>query len=332
VLVEALLRHVGVRAGFDARAAILLTGARGDDHDRQRGMGGVGTDRPGQLQPVELGHLEVGHDQRDAGLTAQRLQRLPPVTGGHHLVPGGLQDAPLQLAHGERVLDHEHLGSRAPAGRGFRLAPGSALEAADQRRGFEQQRDPPVPQDGGPEVALSQAEQRAERLHHDLLLAQQLVTGHDPAATAGGQEQAWRLGLKWRRLRIRSQQRGDVAHRQRPPPYVQCGPALQRQHVRRLHHFFHRGQRDPEHRAAAVEQQHVENRQGEREQQRHLRALAGLAAHLEASAQRLHVRLDRVEPDPPARQVGDLPSGGVARAREQLRQRSLVPGLLDHLL
>src|SRR5260370_579199 len=49
--------------------------------------------------------------------------------------------------------------------------------------------------------------------------------------------------------------------------------------------------------AGAVEEEHGQQRERERQQQDDLGSRAGLAVHLEAAAERLDVRLDRIEAD-----------------------------------
>ena len=99
---------------------------------------------------------------------------------------------------------------RAVPGPGPRAA--GPPRAVGQRRRLDEQRDPAVAEDRGPEVAAHAGQQRAERLDHDLLRAEQAVAGHHGPPAAAGDHDPRRVAAE--RRRGRAQERGQVGDRQ----------------------------------------------------------------------------------------------------------------------
>jgi hypothetical protein len=54
-----------------------------------------GADRPGQLQAVQAGHLEVGQHQGDVVFLVECPQRFDPVPRRYDAISNGFQDAAL---------------------------------------------------------------------------------------------------------------------------------------------------------------------------------------------------------------------------------------------
>ena len=66
------LQQVGVRAGVHRQTAHVVTLDRRDHDDRQTLKRRIGSDPPEQLEPVEVGHLEIGKERNRAVRCAAR--------------------------------------------------------------------------------------------------------------------------------------------------------------------------------------------------------------------------------------------------------------------
>jgi hypothetical protein len=190
---------------------------RGDDDDGQRRPDPVGTDRARQFEPVKLWHLKVGDDERDLRVAAENRQRVTTVARGHDRIAGRFEDAALEFADGERVLDDEDPGRSRSPGLGRDSRPRSAPRYPDEHGRLDEQRDPAIAEDGCAQVSFDTAEERPERLDHDLLLAEYGVAGRDGAAAGRGDEE--RRHLVPERRRRRTDEDGHVDDRERAAPY-----------------------------------------------------------------------------------------------------------------
>ncbi len=86
-------------------------------HEEEGGpRGGLLLDRPVDLDPVDLGHPEVGHDQI-VGMRGETIEGRAPAIGPVDLSVGGRQQHLDQLAHVGLVVHDEN------AGHGKRMLP-----------------------------------------------------------------------------------------------------------------------------------------------------------------------------------------------------------------
>ena len=97
----------------DVAGGALLQGADGDlfaavrRHQDHGDVRVTKANRLDQLEPVELGHLQIGDD--DVGrIDGEEIERLAPVGGERDLVPGFAEDAAGPGAIEARVVDDEH--------------------------------------------------------------------------------------------------------------------------------------------------------------------------------------------------------------------------------
>ena len=78
-------------------------------------------------------HLEVGDHQIDLGVGRHKLEALAAVAGDLDAIAGRVEDAALELAYGERVLDDEDLRCEARCTRRrCGCKPGLALAGAGE--------------------------------------------------------------------------------------------------------------------------------------------------------------------------------------------------------
>ena len=98
------LHQVVVGAGVEALDAIVEVGARGQDQDRDVGLG---AQPPADLDPVEPGQAEVEDDEVGDELLGG-AQRVDPVGRGAHLVALLAQRAAQDVGDRLVVLDDEH--------------------------------------------------------------------------------------------------------------------------------------------------------------------------------------------------------------------------------
>ncbi len=261
---------------------------RGDDDNRQRRAGPVGPDRAREFEPVKFWHLKVGDDERDLRVAAEDHQRVAAVACGHDGIAGCFENAALELADGERVLDDEDpRRSRSPGpfpgGLLRHGRPPGALRYPGQHGRLDEKRDPAVTEDGCSQVSLDVIQERPERLDHDLLLAEQRVASCDDATASRGDEECRRLVRKWRRRC--TDECGHVDDGQRPPADLQRGPAFEHECLAHRNDLFHGDQRHAVDRGAPPEEQHLQQGDREGKPQRDLHPAAGLAADLEGAAE-----------------------------------------------
>ena len=140
-------------------------------------------------KPSRLG-ISTSVTTRSGRPRPARASASSPSTADADVVPGPLEDRPLQLAHRQRVVDHEDArappGARRPrltaaAGRS-RPARGAAAARLDERAGSRTRTTEPSALDARARDELAARETRAELLDRDVALAEQRV---DPAARAG---------------------------------------------------------------------------------------------------------------------------------------------------
>jgi hypothetical protein len=71
----------------------------------------VGADVARQVEAVHARHFDI--DQHDVGHDVEQLfERFDAVLGGQHLIAFARQQAPGDLAHGQRIVDHHHRRQR----------------------------------------------------------------------------------------------------------------------------------------------------------------------------------------------------------------------------
>src|SRR4051794_9018836 len=107
VLVELGLQQISTRTGLESGSLVFFAAAGGHDDHRDLLPAPGPADRPGELEPVHAGHLDVGDDQVGR-LVLEAGGTIEPVDRGDDVVTGALEDDPLQLTYADRVLDDEH--------------------------------------------------------------------------------------------------------------------------------------------------------------------------------------------------------------------------------
>src|SRR5581483_5927436 len=105
-------------------------------------------------------------------------------------VAGGLEDAALELADRDGVVDDEQLRRLLRRGRrALRHALRLPAARLHERGRVEEEGDPAVAEDRAAEVALDGLEQRAEALHDDLVLPDEPVADGGHPAARGAEEE-----------------------------------------------------------------------------------------------------------------------------------------------
>ena len=188
----------------------------------------------------------------------------------------------------------------------------------------------PSPRIARAEVARTPSEQRPERLDDDLLLADEPIARERDASARGDDER--RRALRAAR-RGPAEQRGEVAERDRLAAHLDRAPPSSERSLD-AHDLLDARERQPEDLAAALDEQHVEECERERQQQRITVPCPARCAP-RASAERLDVGLDRVESDAAAGDVRhlDRPSrspAGRARRRASRSDRASCEQLRRH--
>src|SRR5207342_2725329 len=187
-VVEAALGEIEIRAGLKAAPAVLFAVLVADDHDRRVRQARLLLDQGDQRDAVHARHVHIGDHQVEMA-DAHRVPAVGTVHGDFDFEAAALDQLALQLAHGQRVLHHQHaLAPRpaAPADFGadlFEMTGGDQLvDRAQQVEGIQDQhRRAVVEQRPGAHV-LDLAQARVERLHHQLAHTQEPV--HHQAVAA----------------------------------------------------------------------------------------------------------------------------------------------------
>ena len=237
---------------------------------------------------------------------ATAVRALAAVPCGLDSVARSLEDAALELAHRELIVhDDEDLRCEARFTRDrLGCKPGLALAGTSERRGVEQQSNPAVAEDRRAEIAGRRREQRAERFDDDLVLAEQAIARRrdSPAARVDDDR---RRACGQRRCG-RADQVGEIGELHGSAAELQGRPSLERERILDADRFLDACERQAEHIAAALDEEHLEQGERERKHEDDLCAAAGLASHLERSPEPLDVSLDGIEADTAARKLGHL--------------------------
>ncbi len=122
VVVEAALREVVVGARLEPAPAVFLAILVRDDHDRQLTELRVPFDQLHELDAVHARHVDVGDDEIEVA-RAHGVPAVDAVDRDLDLVAGLIEQLALELAHGERVVHHEHALGASCARRPRRCAP-----------------------------------------------------------------------------------------------------------------------------------------------------------------------------------------------------------------
>ena len=214
-------------------------------------------------------------------VTVELLERLASVAGGLDAVAGGLEDAALELAHRQRVLDDEHLAGRASlagAAAGRRAAATRSRPAPRTSASrVDEQRDPAVAEDRRAEVAWS-ATRAAGRA---LLTTTSSLPSRTSQIAATRRPDAWRTiagaRSRGRRRRGAADELGQVGERDRAAAQLERRAARERQRLADRDRLLDARERDPVDVAGALDEQHLDQRQREREPEDDFRPAPRLA-------------------------------------------------------
>ena len=181
--------------------AVLVRRARRDHDDRDVARALVGAHVARELESVHARHFDVEQDAVGFQVL-QLLQRVHAILRARHLVAFAREHAPGDLAHGERIVHHHDERSRRRGGR--RGARGGRRDgcrgvlhprvddrhlAMHQLYGVENQHHLAVAEHGRPRDSREARELRADRLHDDLAVADDLVHADRGALQTALEEQ-----------------------------------------------------------------------------------------------------------------------------------------------
>ncbi|MNF95933.1 hypothetical protein D3C84_787050 [compost metagenome] len=124
---ETGLCQIVVGSSVQSTTSIFLPILVGDHHHRQRLQTVVATQQADQLDTIHSRHVDVG-DQQVEILAAQGVPTVHAIDRNCHLITAITEQFALQLANGQRVIDHQDALARGLAG--VTLAALNALQAA----------------------------------------------------------------------------------------------------------------------------------------------------------------------------------------------------------
>ncbi|MNP05335.1 hypothetical protein D3C76_972830 [compost metagenome] len=181
---ETGLCQIVVGASIQATPSVFLTVLVRHHHHRQRLQALVAAHQGDQLDAIHARHVDIG-DQQVEVVAAQRVPAVHAIYRHRHVVTAVAQQLALQLAHGERVVDHQNALARCATG--ATAAALDALQAAGTEQFFhraqqvfdvdDQHHRAVVEQGTGGDV-LDLAQARVEGHHHQHPLADQAFYGN----------------------------------------------------------------------------------------------------------------------------------------------------------
>ena len=139
---------------------------------------GAGPDRSREREPVHAGHLNVRQDHVDR-LRAEALERLQAVGRDGDLVAGAFEDAALELADGQRVVDDQDVpadvGRFACGVRAGATPPGGVAGPIDEARRVEDDEHRTVGLDARARHDVDPRQHRAQPLDHRVAMPRDRV-------------------------------------------------------------------------------------------------------------------------------------------------------------